>query len=117
MKLSDFKGQDAFRVMGKLIKAFRVMFNDEKILEITERKEKAWVLNFLEYSLCEKADVWLDTFCALNPDIEAENVTTADVVKFAYDFMSDEQLMTLFFSQGRTTGVTTLQSASENTEG
>ncbi|MBR4426401.1 MAG: hypothetical protein IKS77_01750 [Spirochaetales bacterium] len=117
MKLSDFKGEDAFKVMGKVISYLKEMFIDPKATEIVNKKEQGWMFDFLTYSLGEQSKIWLNLFCTLNPEKKAEDVSTADVISFAYEFTQDEQMMSLFFSQSRTKNVkTSIGSAMENTE-
>lgn len=117
MKLSEFKGEEAFKVMGRIIRSFRSVFKDEKIIKITKEKDKeGWVLDLLEYSLSEQASIWLDMFCTLNPEKKRSEVSTRDVIAFAYEFMNDEQLMSLFFSQSQNKPLTSIGSATESTE-
>ena len=115
MKLSEFKGEEAFKVMGKVVRVLRGIFKDEKCLEIIKAKQSGWVLDFLDYSLSEQSAMWLELFCALNPDKKPNDVSTQDVLTFAYEFMNDEQLMSLFFSQSQVTQKTSIGSAMENT--
>jgi len=116
MRLKDFKGEEAFKVMGKMVSCLRRMFQDKKASDIVITKKQGWILEFLEYSLCEQAGVWLDMFKALNPDVPEEEISTQNVVIFASEFMQDPELTSLFFSQGRTTSKTSIGSATENTE-
>lgn len=116
MRLNEFKGEEAFKVMGRVVRSLRGMFKDEKVLAITTKKEEGWMLEFLEYSLSEQANIWLELFCNLNPDIKAEEVTTLDVISFAYEFTQDEQMMSLFFSQSQMKPKTSIGSATENIE-
>jgi hypothetical protein len=117
MKLADFKGEAAFKVMGEVVSTLRVMFQDEKVLKIVTEQKQGYLLEFFEYSLKEQSKQWLDLFTALNPDKDREEVNPMDVVAFALEFRNDEQLMSLFFSSGRTMAMTTsIGSATENTE-
>lgn len=117
MKLSEFKGEEAFKVMGRTVGCLRAIFQDEKVLAITQAKEKGWILEFLEYSLCEQSNKWLDLYCILTPQAKRSEVSTQDVITFASDFTNDEQLMSLFFTQSRTMmPKTSIGSVTENTE-
>jgi len=116
MKLQEFKGEEAFKVMGRVIGVLRGIFKDEKAVKIINKKNDGWVLDFLEYSLSEQASMWLKLFCTLNPDKQAGDVSTQDVIAFAYEFMNDPQLMNLFFSQSQTKPKTSIGSAMESTE-
>lgn len=118
MKLSDFKGEEAFKVMGKLIGSLKKLFSDKKASEIVRNHGAGtgWIMDFFEYSLIEQSGVWLEMFKTLNPEIPEGEISTQNVVTFAYEFMQDPQLTSLFFSQGRTTLKTSIGSATENTE-
>ena len=100
MKLTDIKGQDAFKAMGIVIGCLRDMFSDKKLSKIVAKQDDGWLFDFFTISLDEKSDLWLKMFLALNPDKNADDVNIASVVKFAYDFKNDPELMSLFFSQG-----------------
>ncbi len=116
MKLSDFKGADAFKVMGKLLDVFKVFFADEGIKEIYDKKEKGWINNLFTYSLENCSEAWVELFLIFNPDLKKDDVNLARVFVFATEVMNDEELMQLFFSQGKTTLVTSIGLATENTE-
>ena len=117
MKLADFKGEEAFRVMGRVVSVLKKMFSDEKATKIILEKKEGYLMTFFEYSLDKQAAQWLDMFVTLNPGIKREDVTPMDVVSFAYEFMQDEQMMSLFFSSGRTmTQKTSIGSAMASTE-
>lgn len=117
MKLCDFKGEEAFKVMGKTISVLKRIFLNKKASEIIDKKSKGYLMEFFEFSLTEQSKEWLELFTILNPDKAPEEVSTQDVIAFAYDFINDEQLMSLFFSQSRTTKLkTSIGSAMENTE-
>lgn len=116
MKLSEIRGQDAFKVMGRLVGCLREFYTDEKIVQIAKEKKPGWVLNFFETSLEVKSDVWLKLFVALNPDVKEEDVNFGSVVKFASDFINDPEMMSLFFSQGEQTENPSSGSPMVNTE-
>lgn len=120
MVLDKFKGNEAFRVIGKVIHEFKSFYENEKVMKIvTERgnqKNNNWVLELLEVSLSEDAEKWMKLYLVLNPEKKAEDVTTFDVFKFANEFISDPTMMNLFFSQSRTVAPISSGSAMENTE-
>ncbi len=120
MVLDKFKGNDAFRVIGKVIHEFKSFYDNKKVMEIVAegRKDKntRWVLEFLEVSLSEEPEKWMNLFLVLNPDKKAEDVTTFDVFKFGNEIVSDPTMMNLFFSQSRTVVPISSGSAMENTE-
>ena len=116
MKLSDFKGADAFKVMGKLLSVFKTFFADEGIKEIYDKKEDGWVSKLFEYSLENCSEGWLDLFVIFNPDVKREEVSLANVFVFATEVMNDKEIMELFFSQGKTMQTTSIGLATENTE-
>lgn len=120
MVLDKFKGNEAFRVIGKVIHEFKSFYENEKVMKIvTERgnqKNNNWVLELLEVSLSEDAEKWMRLYLVLNPEKKAEDVTTFDVFKFANEFISDPTMMNLFFSQSRTVAPISSGSAMENTE-
>lgn len=120
MVLDKFKGNEAFRVIGKVIHEFKSFYENEKVMKIvTERgnqKNNNWVLELLEVSLSEDAEKWMRLYLVLNPEKKAEDVTTFDVFKFANEFISDPTMMNLFFSQSRTAVPISSGSAMENTE-
>ena len=98
MRFSDIKGQDAFKTVGKIIRCIQEFFKDEKLRTISIEKKKGWILDFFAESLENKADVWEKMFILLNPDVK--EYTLGSVIKFAYDFKNDPELMSLFFSEG-----------------
>lgn len=118
MKLSDFKGVEAVKLMGKLIGIFGQFFSNEEVKKIYDEKAEGWVKSLLETSLEVCPDSWLDLYMALNPDITTpkEEVSIIDVFIFATGVMNDKELMELFFSQGKTVRKTSTGLATENTE-
>lgn len=120
MVLDKFKGNEAFRVIGKVIHEFKSFYDNEKVTKIvTEGRKQSnnnWVLELLEVSLSEDSEKWMKLFLVLNPDKKAEDVTTYDVFIFANEFISDPTLMNLFFSQSRTVAPISSGSAMANTE-
>lgn len=120
MVLDKFKGNEAFRVIGKVIHEFKSFYENEKVMKIVtegrKQKNNNWVLELLEVSLSEDAEKWMRLFLVLNPDKKAEDVTTFDVFKFANEFISDPTMMNLFFSHSRTVAPISSGSAMENTE-
>ena len=116
MRLSDIKGQDAFKAMGSIVRYLREMFSDEKLAKIAIEQKKGWLLEFFSVSLEEKSDLWMRMFLVLNPDTKEEDVTLGTVVKFAYDFKNDPELMSLFFSQSEQTENNSSGSLTENTK-
>lgn len=120
MVLDKFKGNEAFRVIGKVIHEFKSFYDNEKVTKIvTEGRKQSnnnWVLELLEVSLSEDSEKWMKLFLVLNPDKKAEDVTTYDVFRFANEFISDPTLMNLFFSQSRTVAPISSGSAMANTE-
>lgn len=120
MVLDKFKGNDAFRVIGKVIHEFKSFYDNKKVMDIVaegrKNKNTKWVLEFLEVSLSEEPEKWMNLFLVLNPDKKAEDVTTFDVFKFGNEIVSDPTMMNLFFSQSRTVVPISSGSAMENTE-
>lgn len=117
LRLSEFKGEEAFKVMGRVVGGIKAIFKDEGALKIIQNKEAGWMLDFFEYTLVEQSAKWLDLYCILTPNAKRSEVSTQDVITFASEFMNDEQLMSLFFSQSRMiTSKTSIGSATENTE-
>ena len=120
MVLDKFKGNEAFRVIGKVIHEFKSFYENEKVMKIVaergNQKNNNWVLELLEVSLSEDAEKWMRLYLVLNPEKKAEDVTTFDVFKFANEFISDPTMMNLFFSQSRTVAPISSGSAMENTE-
>lgn len=120
MVLDKFKGNEAFRVIGKVIHEFKSFYENEKVMKIVAEGRKQnntkWVLDFLEVSLTEDSEKWMKLFLVLNPEKKAEDVTTFDVFRFANEFISDPTLMNLFFSQSRTVAPISSGSAMANTE-
>lgn len=116
MRLSDIKGEQAFKTIGKLIGCLREMYQNEKLLPIVKSDDKAWVLKFFEVSLEECSETWVKMYLLLNPDTTKDNISLSSVVKFAYDFKNDPELMSLFFSQGEQMETTSSGSLTENIE-
>ena len=100
MKISDIKGQEAFKALGAIIGCLRELFQDKQLSKITTEQKAGWLLDFFSVSLEKKSDVWMKMYLILNPDKKEEEVSIASVIKFAYDFKNDPELMSLFFSQG-----------------
>lgn len=120
MVLDKFKGNEAFRVIGKVIHEFKSFYENEKVMKIVAEGRKQsnnnWVLDLLEVSLSEDSEKWMKLFLVLNPEKKAEDVTTFDVFRFANEFISDPTLMNLFFSQSRTVVPISSGSAMANTK-
>ena len=120
MVLDKFKGNEAFRVIGKVIHEFKGFYDNKKIMNIVaegrKQKNNNWVLDLLEVSLSEDPEKWMNLFLVLNPDRKAEDVTTFDVFRFANELLSDPNIMNLFFSQSRTVAPISSGSAMANTE-
>jgi len=121
--LKEFKGEEAFKVMGRVISCLKKIFQDEKAgkIIIEGRKDNPnstkWMMDFLEYSLTQNSGEWLDMFCTLNPHAQRDEVSTDDVINFAFEFYSDSKLMSLFISQSQqVTSKTSTGSAMANTE-
>ena len=103
MKLSEIKGENAFKAVGKVIGCLRDMFKDEELRRISTEKKNGWLLEFFSVSLEKRSDVWMKMFLILNPDTKREDVSLGSVIRFAYDFKNDPELMSLFFSEGAQT--------------
>lgn len=120
MVLDKFKGNEAFRVIGKVIHEFKSFYDNKKVMNIVaegrKQKNSNWVLELLEVSLSEEPEKWMNLFLVLNPDRKAEDVTTFDVFRFANELLSDPTIMNLFFSQSRTVAPISSGSAMANTE-
>ena len=116
MKLSDFKGEDAFKVMGRLLSVFSQFFADEGVKKIYDEKEDGWVKALFNYTLENCSGAWLELYSILNPDVPKNEVNLPKVFVFATELMNDKELMELFFSQGKTMQVTSIGLATENTE-
>jgi hypothetical protein len=120
MVLDKFKGNEAFRVIGKVIHEFKSFYDNKKIMNIVaegrKQKNSNWVLELLEVSLSEEPEKWMNLLLVLNPDRKAEDVTTFDVFRFANELLSDPTIMNLFFSQSRTVAPISSGSAMANTE-
>lgn len=113
MRLSDIKGEQAFKAVGQIVGCLREMFEDDNLAKIVDNENKGWILEFFQISLENKSDVWMKMYKILNPDVE---VTLASVIKFAFDFKNDPELMGLFFSQGEQMVKNSSGSPTENTE-
>lgn len=121
--LREFKGEEAFKVMGRVITCLKRIFQDEKAAKIIVEKKQEnpnsdfWMMDFLEYTLTENSKEWLDLFCVLNPNEKREDVSTDDVISFAFEFFADDRLRSLFFSQSQqVTSKTSIGSAMASTE-
>jgi hypothetical protein len=100
MRLSDIKGQEAFKTIGKVIGCLKKLFNDEELQKIATEQPTGWILDFFEKSLEKQSDIWMEMFLVLNPDKTEKDISLGSVISFAYDFKNDPELMSLFFSQG-----------------
>ena len=100
MRLSDIKGQDAFKAIGTVVGCLREMFKDEKLSKMVAERKSGWLLDFFSISLDRQSDIWMKMFLALNPDTKEDEVSVGSVIRFAYEFKNDPELMSLFFSQG-----------------
>lgn len=113
MRLSEIKGEQAFKAVGQIVGCLREMFEDEDLAKIVKGDSKNWILEFFELSLDKQSGIWMKMYKILNPD---EEVTLASVIKFAFDFKNDPELMGLFFSQGEQMVKKSSGSPTENTE-
>ena len=72
MVLDKFKGNEAFRVIGKVIHEFKSFYDNKKIMDIVaegrKTKNSNWVLELLEVSLSEEPEKWMNLFLVLNPE-------------------------------------------------
>ncbi len=100
MRLSDIKGQEAFKAIGSIVGCLKEMFKDAELNKIVAEQKAGWILEFFERSLEEKPEVWTKMFMVLNPDIKEEEISLGSVIRFAFEFKNDPELMSLFFSQG-----------------
>lgn len=100
MRLSDIKGQDAFKAIGEVVGCLRDMFKDEKLRKIATEQKTGWIMEFFSDSLNNHSDIWMRLFLILNPDTKKDEISVSSVIRFAYDFKNDPELMSLFFSQG-----------------
>lgn len=116
MKLSEIKGQEAFKTIGKIVSMLRKLYENEKVLKIAKEQKAGWIMDFFSVSLEENPDVWMGMFLVLNPAVKEADVNLGSVIKFAYDFKNDPELMSLFFSQGEQIVKTSIGSPTENTE-
>lgn len=116
MRLSDIKGEQAFKTIGAVVGCLRELFKDEKVNKIVQNQEPGWILDFFSLSLEGNPDVWMKMYLLLNPDVERNDVSIGSVIKFAYEFKNDPELMTLFFSQSDPTEKKSTGSLTENTE-
>lgn len=118
--LQKFKGEDAFRVMGRVVRVLRSIFEDEKCVEIINKRDpnnNYWMLDFFDYTLIEQSGKWLELYCTFYPEANKNEVSTEDVFTFAYDFMNDDKMMSLFMSQSQMKEPkTSIGSATESTE-
>ena len=66
MVLDKFKGNEAFRVIGKVIHEFKSFYDNKKVMDIVaegrKTKNTKWVLEFLEVSLSEEPEKWMNLF-------------------------------------------------------
>lgn len=113
MKLSEIKDEQAFKAIGQIVGVLREMFADEEIAKIVTDEKKDWMYELFQISLEKRADLWKKVYVILNPDTE---VNLANVIKFAFDFKNDPELMGLFFSQGEQIVKTSSGSPTENIE-
>ena len=86
MKLSDIKGQDAFKTIGKVVGYLRELFKDEKLQKIVSEKKAGWLLDFFAISLDVKSDTWMKMYLARNPDTKADDVSIGSVIRFFTGF-------------------------------
>ena len=116
MRLSDIKGEQAFKAIGKLVGCLREMYQNEKLLPIVKSDKENWMLEFFEVSLEECSDIWIRMYLVLNPDTTEDDISLSSVIKFAYDFKNDPELMSLFFSQSEQTETNSSGSLTENSK-
>lgn len=120
MVLEQFKGDEAFKVIGRLIREMKRLYQNEAVIPIVSaeyrKSHPSWTLDFMETSLIECSDVWMAMFLTLNPDKKSEEVSTMDVFGFANEFISSPMMMNLFFSQSQKILKTSSGSATENIE-
>lgn len=116
MKLAEFKGEEAFKKIGKVVSCLRKMFEDKRLAMIAKAQNEGWILAFFEISLAEHSDLWVKLYLELNPDETEEDISLQSVIHFAYEFMNDKELNSLFFSSSEQTAMTSSGSPMENTE-
>lgn len=116
MRLSDIKGVEAFKTIGKIVGCLRGLYENEKLLKIATEQKTGWIMDFFSISLEEESETWMKMFIILNPGVKEEDINLGSVIKFAYEFKNDPELMSLFFSQGEQTVKTSSGSPMVNTE-
>ena len=111
MKLSDFKGEEALDLMADLLEPATEILNDEKTkalrglpyVKVAQHILKHHKKNTLKiYELLYKED--------------GKEATPIKLLTMLVDVLSDEDLQSLFTSQGQNTDRTSSGSATENTE-
>lgn len=100
MKLSEIKGQEAFKAIGAIVGCLKEMFKDMELNKIVSEQKAGWLLDFFERSLETQSAIWTRMFMVLNPDVKEDEISLGTVIRFAFEFKNDPELMSLFFSQG-----------------
>lgn len=112
MKLSDFKGEDAIDVLADLMQPAVAIATDESIQEAYQKKDVGDLFSFIMKKY--KTEV-LNIYGILTKENPKE-ATPIKLLNMFSDIMQDEELKSLFFSQGQNPQDTHSGSVTENTE-
>ena len=129
MKLSDFKGEEALDVLADIIEPIAMIMADEeivklqkesdKILEESNGKRKLPMIKFVKPAIKNHKKEVLYVLARLeNKSVEEyeKEVTLITLPMKVLEVINDEQLKSLFHSQGQITPLASSGSATENTE-
>lgn len=116
MKLSEFKGEESLILMADLLDPATVIFSDKKISEAYASKNN---LIFAKELLKLHSREIIQIFAILNKESYEEyekKVTLPQLFSQLLELINDDEIKSLFTSQGLKTAKTSTISAMENIE-
>lgn len=112
MKLSQFEGDAAFELMADIMEPAAEIMKDKKVEYMVRKKEPVLMIAAHVFRAHKKEST--EIVKALHRDDEKVKINPLTVVKDLIDLLNDDELISLFTSQGQNTDVEPSGSAMES---
>lgn len=116
MKLSDIKGKAALKALADIMEYVSVIMADEKIKEAMREKDIKKIVPLLLKTYPDEVIAILAITEGEEPKTYESKVNMLTLPAKLIEIFNDEELMSLFHSQGQMTDTESSVSATENTE-
>lgn len=114
MKLSDFRGEEAIEVLADIMEPASVIMSDPDVQRMMTHKGNSYI-KIASYILREHPKDILNMYEPLTKESK-EEATPPKLIRLILDIINDEELRSLFPSQGQDEALKSSGSATENTE-